>query len=371
MARKFGTTNQIKIDPLSYNTVLLGEPKIGKTTLIKEVCEILVGNDGYMFFEMDKEDGADAIQGIFSETIDSWDKLTEVKDEIIDNRTSDDWKSLKVIVIDTYDGFIDLAEKESIRLSNKEYPDAKVKSIDAAWKGFQRGQKKALELMLDTLWDFKRVGISFIVIGHVKNKETTDVVSGETYNTLTNDVEKIYFNGLKKKVHFLGLAYFDRTIKSEKTGKKDFKNKEISVGKIKDQKRMIKFRDDSHVIDAGSRFAEIVSEVEFSADNFILALTDAIKAEQSKSGKTFEETKLTQEKQEVEKMKLIAAKEKENKNNALIKEVVSQIAVFMKSNIQDNDIINSIMDKTKELGFENPMQIDNLKDANELKKLIK
>ena len=70
MSRKFGKANVIKIDPLAYNICLLGEPKIGKTTVIKEFLEKLVGEDGYMFLEMAGEAGADAINGIVYEDVD-------------------------------------------------------------------------------------------------------------------------------------------------------------------------------------------------------------------------------------------------------------------------------------------------------------
>ena len=46
---KYGQKNHVKLDPLAYNICLLGESKVGKTTLIKEVCEKLAGSDGYMF----------------------------------------------------------------------------------------------------------------------------------------------------------------------------------------------------------------------------------------------------------------------------------------------------------------------------------
>ena len=58
-----GRKNVIKIDPLNYNIGLIGEGGIGKTTIIKEMCEKLTG-DGYLFAECGKEDGADAISGI-------------------------------------------------------------------------------------------------------------------------------------------------------------------------------------------------------------------------------------------------------------------------------------------------------------------
>ena len=60
----FGKRNHVKLDPLAYNILLLGESKIGKTTLIKEVCEKLAGEDGYLFLEIGQERGADAIENI-------------------------------------------------------------------------------------------------------------------------------------------------------------------------------------------------------------------------------------------------------------------------------------------------------------------
>ena len=196
--RKFGKRNEINLNPLAYNFCLLGEPKIGKTTLIKEYCEKLVGSDGYMFIELAGEAGADAIDGIIYEDADEWDDFEEIIDDIIDNRTTD-YKDLRVICIDTYDGLINLAEDEAIRIWNIKNPDKRSDTIDGVWNGFQKGQKKAFELMFDVIVKLRKVGISTIIIGHVKNKELTDIASGATYQTLTSDVEKIYFTLLKKK----------------------------------------------------------------------------------------------------------------------------------------------------------------------------
>lgn len=370
MARRFGQKNHVKVDPLAYNTILLGEPKIGKTTLIRDVCEKLVGEDGYMFLEIEKEDGADAIEGIVYEQVKDWSTFKEIKDDIIENKTTD-YKDLRVVVIDTYDGFIKLAEAESIRLSNKEYPDAKVKTIDAAWKGYQRGQEVALSLMLDSLWELKEVGVNFIVIGHVKTKEVTDVISEATYNTLTNDVAKTYFNGLKKKCHFLALAYNDRSIAKEKTGKKDFKGKEIVKGVVKGQERKIKFRDDLMVVDSGSRFADIVPEISFDADEFIKALTDAIKAEQSKSGKSFEETKKEQDQareQREEEIAQMLKAEKEKKDLETINEEIYQFIVDKKD---DKTAILPILKALKEHGLTSPKDITDMSLAKEILKLTK
>ena len=104
---KYGQKNHVKLDPLAYNICLLGESKVGKTTLIKEVCEKLAGSDGYMFLECGQERGADAIEGISYINCPEWqmdyDELTnsagfeDVCDDIIDNKTTD-YADLKVVI---------------------------------------------------------------------------------------------------------------------------------------------------------------------------------------------------------------------------------------------------------------------------------
>ena len=367
---KYGKKNEVKIDPLSYNICLLGEPKIGKTTLAKEVCEKLAGENGYIFLELAGERGADAIQGIIYEDCDEWDDIDDIVEDIVDNKTSE-YSALKVVVTDTYDGWVKLAEQEAIRLWNRDNPDKIAKSIDAAWGGFQRGQQKAFELMFDLILKLDKVGVRVFVIGHVKNKEETDIASGITFKTLTSDVEKVYFNLLKKKMHFLGLAYYDRTIITEKTGKKNIvTKKDETVNKLSDQTRKIKFRDDNVAVDSGSRFADITPEIDMSADEFIKALTDAIKAEQIKSGKTFEQAKKEQEAEEVSKLKEVAKAEKEKRETKKLEDIISKITDYIKENRSSMDLIKPIIDLTKELGYENPTKISNVEDAKKVLALI-
>ena len=377
---KYGQKNHVKLDPLAYNICLLGESKVGKTTLIKEVCEKLAGSDGYMFLECGQERGADAIEGISYINCPEWqmdyDELTnsagfeDVCDDIIDNKTTD-YADLKVVIIDTYDQLINLAEDESKRLWNRDNPDKRTNSINAAWGGFGKGEKKAIELMFNKIAELRSVGVSTIIIGHIKTKDISDPVSGETYQILTSDQQQNYFNALKKNLHFLGLAYIDRQIIKEKTGKKNIvTNKEEQVNKVKGESRKIKFRDDNFCVDSGSRFAEIIDEIDLDADQFITALTDAIKAEQSKSGKTLEQSKAEQEAEEAERLKEIAKAEQDKKENKKLEDVVAKITDYIKANKSNMDKIKPIIAKAKELGYENPTMIDKIDDAKEVLTLI-
>ena len=47
---KYGCKNKLKVNPLAYNLMLIGESGIGKTTVIKEYCDRLAP-DKYIFLE--------------------------------------------------------------------------------------------------------------------------------------------------------------------------------------------------------------------------------------------------------------------------------------------------------------------------------
>ena len=374
----FGKKNVIKIDPLSYNLGLIGEGGIGKTTIIKEMCEKLAGEDGYLFAECGKEDGADAISGINYINCPAWSQeynehnnsvgFEELIDDIIENKTTD-YPNLRTLIVDTYDQLKEIAKPEVIRLHNRENPDKPVKSIKAAFGGYMAGEDKANEIVLEKLWSLKTVGVNFIIIGHVKQKEQEDVSTGQKYTSLTTDMSIRDFNAIKTKLHVLGVASIDREIIQEKTGKKDNKGKDVTKGVIAKESRKITFRDDSYSIDSKSRFADIIPEIPFDSDALIKALTDAIKAEQSKSGKSFEETKAEQEAAEVEKLKEIAKTEKAKKVQKSVDEVMAKVLDFIKENKSNTAAYKPIVDRCKEEGIK-VTEVSDLDLAKELLAMI-
>lgn len=330
MARKFGEKREICIDPLAYNIGLIGESGIGKSTVIKEVCEKLVGDDGYIALDIGKEDGHDAINGIVSAKIPDWATFKEFCDDVIENKLTD-YKDLRVIVLDTFDQLLEITEPEVIRMHNRANPDKpKITSIKAAFGGFMAGEDKAIQLVLDKLWELKAVGVSFIAIGHTKKKDVDDPITGESYSILTTNMSQRYFNALKTKLHFLGVAYIDREIVKQKTGKKNIVTKEEEVkGRVLSESRRISFRDDNYSVDSKSRFADIVDEIPLDADAFIKALKDAILAEHSKGGKSVEqsekelkEARKQQEKELAEKQKADAANKIDEDRNAELLQVI-------------------------------------------------
>lgn len=364
MARKFGKKNHVKVDPFNYSLMMLGEPKIGKTSLLFEVAEKLVGEDGYIFAELFRERGADAIEGIVAENLPTWDDWVEFVDDIVDNKT-EDYPDLRVIFVDTYDQYISLAISRAIELWNRKNPEKRAETLNQAW-GFDSG-KKVTDLMFEQIDRLESVGVKVWWIGHVKTKEVKNIYNDETYQILTSDQQQNYFNALKKNIHFLCLAYFDRELQKEKTGKKNIvTKKEEMKTTIKDETRKIKFRDDSFVVDSGSRFSDIVPEINLDADEFITAITDAIKAEINKGGVSVEDRKKENDKEDAENLKRIAEAEKAARVQKELDEIIEKIVAFCNDNKTNLDVVKPVLKVCKDNGFGNPKEIDDVAIAKKV-----
>lgn len=363
MARRFGKKNHVKVDPFNYSLMLLGEPKIGKTSLLYEVAEKLLGENGYIFAELYREKGSAAIEGIVSEDIPTWDDWIEFVDDIVDNKTSD-YNELRCVFLDTYDQYILLAEQEALRLWNRKNPDKRTDSLNGSWNGFGGGSKKAIELMFEQVDRLEKVGVKVWYIGHCKTKEVKNIYNEETYQILTSDQQQNYFNALKKNLHFLCLAYFDREIQKERTGRKNVVTKrEEMKSVVKDEVRKVKFRDDSFVVDSGSRFSHIKAEVNLDADEFINAITEAIKFEIESKGKSVEERKAENVKEEIENAERIAKEEAESKKQKELDEIKNQIVTFFVNNKSDMAKIKPVLEKCRSMGYTNPNEIDDIENA--------
>lgn len=283
---KYGKRNKVSENLGDYNICVLGESGIGKTTLMVQTCQKLFGEDGYMILNMGKEDGIDCIDGASYEDIPNFKVFDAITKDIISNKDTD-YPDLKVLVSDTLDQLFELVEPEVIRRWNAENQGKKdfilVKTLNQSWGGFGRGEEKVLEIILDRMWELKKVGVAFWSCGHVKTREVLDPLTAQTYTTLSTNMMQKYFNGIKTKMHVVGMACIDREIIKESTGRKNIvTKKEITKNKVVSESRKIIFRDDDYGVDSKSRFAEIIDEVPLDTDEFIKALEDAIKAAKKK-----------------------------------------------------------------------------------------
>lgn len=363
----YGKKNKISINPLDYNVGLIGLAGVGKTTAIKEYCEILAPEDGgYLFIECGKECGVDAIQDINYINCPAWHGdynelnnevgFAELIEDIIENKNTE-YPNLKAVVVDTIDQLKEIADAEIVRRYNRENPENKKNSIKAVYGGFSAGSDMADAIIIETLWELKKVGVSFIIIGHIKQKDITDPVSGETYTQLTTDMSMRSFNAIKNKLDVLGVAYIKREIinkiEKDKIGERGKKEK-VEVGKIGSEARVISFRDDSYAIDSKSRFAEIVDEIPLNGEALVDAIKDAIEAELTSKGSSVAEA--TKEQKTVAKKKAEAEKKySEDKKSA-----VDNAEKF-------DDLYDKIKNAALSMSSETKAQIKDLLSVNGLK----
>ncbi len=382
----FGKRNNVNLDILSYNIMLLGQSGAGKTSLMNNVVTKYTGDpEAVLFLEIGNERGADAIEDINYINCPEWEMdydefdnaagFIDVCEDIIENK-SESYPKLRAVVWDTLDQLIDVCEKQVINMWNKEcrksgHPEKAATTINGCYSGYGRGEKKAIELMIDTMSRLRRVGVATIIIGHVKTKQIEDVLTGQSYQILTSDQQQNYFNAIKKNLHFLGLLYVDRELAAEKTGKKVFgTNKDETINRVISETRRVRFRDDGAVVDCKSRFANIVPEIDCDADQFIKAIEDAIKSEQSKSGVPFDDAKKNQDKHDKELEKRVAEKESATKAKKELDDVVSEIVNFFTENRSDIDKIKPVMTFCRDNGYANPKEIDDIKTAKKVIKFI-
>lgn len=280
MARKFGNRKRVSKNINDYMVGIMAPSGWGKTTLMYETCEKLFGPDGYIIADMGDEDGTAAIDDIAAEVIPTWKRFKEMVDDIVKNKDTD-YEGLKVVILDTLDATFEKAEEYTVKAWNQENMGQQgfkaASSINSVEGGFGKGLERVIETVKKEVNRLAKVGIKVWWTAHVKEKDQTDLFTGTNYTTLTANMSMKYFNSIKNISHIIGFGYFDRTVEKQEVGEANVVTKKKKTrNAVLDETRKIKFRDDSMIADAKSRFATITDEIILDTDEFIKAITDAI-----------------------------------------------------------------------------------------------
>ena len=306
MARRQFKRNQVKASILGYYYYIRGVEKSGKTTLFYEINEKLYGNQDHgLLISMGKEDGYKALPDIQVETIEditkidekgkikvvktAWKQFIELVDDLVLDKMENDTE-IELIGIDTYDELCRLASAEVVRQSNKKNPTKLCETINGAFGGFNGGFEKFEEIVENQLHRLRKVGYTLFVISHTKVRTIKEkgMTEDDAYQMLTTNLDSRFDKVVAHKADVIATIQIDKDIKE---------------GKLLGTKRYIYFREDGFV-KAGSRFKDIVDKVELSADNFIKAIEDGIKASLRRPI-TNEEFELKKQKDEKERQNII------------------------------------------------------------------
>lgn len=273
-----GKINEVKKDAGSFKHLIMGQPKVGKTTLFRDFIIEQYGDSKYgLLLSIGDEEGYKLIDDLFVEETYTWSEFVKTVDDLVENAKD---TTYKMIGLDTIDELVEIAIDEVLRLHFLR-KGSKAESINSALGGWGQGQRMVVSLMKKQLGRLTKAGYGLFFIGHTKVKDFVEK-DGEAYQMLTGNLDGKYQRFFAGYVDVIAVLYSE---------------KEIEEGTISSATRWIYFRSDGY-IDAGSRFPDVPLRVELSARNYIDTFNHGIKSAMSEKISDEEFTRLAREEEE-------------------------------------------------------------------------
>lgn len=274
--RKFGRTYQMSKKFEDYSYIINGVGGIGKTTLVYEIGKLVTGsNEGTFIITCGGENKPKHIHDAFGDVAPDFKTFVAIVKELCSNREA--YPDTKFVAIDSLDEFARIAENYVVAEWNASCDiNDRAKSISQAYKGFQKGESRACDLMIQQVMKLQDAGYSILEIGHTKTKSKSDVITQVQFEQLTCNLDNKYYNALKDKVNLVAMCYFEHVIDNVEEKKNAFTKKMDKVGELVDRKRVMVFADDDNAIDCKSHFEYIAHKIDFDAKGFVEAVEEAI-----------------------------------------------------------------------------------------------
>ena len=281
MARKFGHTYRLSKNFEDYSYIINGIGGIGKTTMVYEIGKLITGsNEGTFIITCGVENKPKHIDDAFGDVAPDFKTFTDIVKELCENKA--EYPDTKFVAIDSMDEFARITENYVVAEWNKTCDiNDRAKSIAQAYKGFQKGESRACDLMLTQIMKLQNAGYSLLLVGHTKTKLKEDVITKIQFEQLTCNLDNKYYNALKDKVNLVAMCYTENVVDNVEEKKNAFTKKMDKIGQLTDRKRVMVFADTENAVDCKSHFPYIVAKVDFGAANFIQAVRNALD-EQSK-----------------------------------------------------------------------------------------
>ena len=276
MARKFGVINKMSEKFEDYSYIINGVGGIGKTTLVYEIGKIVTGSDeGTFIITCGGENKPKHIPGAFGDVAPDFKTFVAIVKELCDNKA--EYPDTKFIAIDSLDEFARICENFVVAEWNATCDiNERARSIAQAYKGYQKGENRACDLMIQQVMKLQNAGYSILEIGHTKTKLKEDVLTKVQFEQLTCNLDNKYYNALKDKVNLVAMCYWENVVENIEEKKNAFTKKMDKVGELTDRKRVMVFADDDNAIDTKTHFEYITHKIDLSAKGFIEAVEEAI-----------------------------------------------------------------------------------------------
>lgn len=274
--RKYGKTYKMSEKFEDYSYIINGVGGIGKTTLVYEIGKLVTGsNEGTFIITCGGENKPKHIPDAFGDVAPDFKTFKAIVKELCDNKEA--YPDTKFVAIDSLDEYARIVEDYVVAEWNATCDiNERAKSIKQAYKGFQGGENRATSLLIQQVMKLQDAGYSLLEIGHTKTKTKEDVITKVQFEQLTCNLDNKYYNALKDKVNLVAMCYFEHVIENVEEKKNAFTKKMNKVGELVDRKRVMVFADDDNAIDTKTHFEYIAHKIDFSAENFVNAVEEAI-----------------------------------------------------------------------------------------------
>ena len=295
--------NTINADIKNLSIYLRSTKKFGKTTLFRDAVLAKYGDPSRgLLVGCGNEKGYKMLDNLNATQVTTYKDLVELKDWLINEKGKE--HNIEIVAFDTGDELALIADKETIRLSNIENPNKKVKSIKAAFGGYTAGEKySANDIIKPYMNDLQNAGFGVWVIAHTKFKTVKEKggLEEDGYMQLTSNMSADYEAAFGDIFDVTLTGVIDRDIEEKGDGDK---KKRYSTGTV----RKLYFRE-TPLIDAGGRFAygAVPEYMVFDKDDmgadFVKVIEDGMeksKTSLSKKPSAKVKTKVKETKQEEE-----------------------------------------------------------------------
>lgn len=252
------TPHQVSRDLRGYSVFFYGEPKSGKTTTAAKFPSSLL-----LAFEK----GYSAIPGVMAQPINSWSEFRQVLRQL----KSDAAKvAYATIIIDTADIAYDYVSKYIC--DNAKRPDGGYGVDNIADIPFGKGYGLVSQEFDECLRSIVQMGYGLVLISHATDK-TFASETGQEYNKIVPTLDKRATNIVSRMADIIG---YSRAVTD------DNGNESVKLFMRGTQRYM-----------AGSRFKYTPDYIDFSYDNLVNAIADAIDQQAGVEGKQYFTDKAT------------------------------------------------------------------------------
>ena len=241
--------NTIKPDIKNLSIYLRSTKKFGKTTLFRDAILAKYGDPSRgLLVGCGNEIGYKILDNLNTTQVTTYKDLIELRDWLINEKGKE--HNIEIVAFDTGDELALIADKETIRLSNIENPNKKIKSIKAAFGGYTAGEKySANDIIKPYMTSLQNAGFGVWVIAHTKFKtiKAKGGLEEDGYMQLTSNMGADYEAAFGDIFDVTLTGVIDRDV--EEKGEGDKKKRYAT-----DTVRKLYFRE-TPLIDAGGRFA--------------------------------------------------------------------------------------------------------------------